>query len=539
VKSQCFPFSQIPHTTRLFADFLAYSPKVRQFFPHSPRLSEWLKEEASSVRYDAARREGVAAILERQNLGWGASPKALENIARLRDGALAVVTGQQVGLFGGPEFSLFKALSAVRLASEATAAGIDCVPVFWLATEDHDLAEVNHASIPAPDGTLQKLSTPTHGLADAPVGKVEFGAEIEPVVETAIGWLGDSDASRLLRECYRPGETMGGAFARLFARLFADWGVILLDASDPGLHQIAEPIYRAAIERAAELSDALLARGEALEKAGYHQQVKVNSSSTLLFALRNGSRVSVHRQASATSRAEFTVGQEALAQSELLRRVAAEPHHFSANVLLRPVVQDFLLPTLAYTGGAAEGAYFAQAGVVFQALLGRVTPIVPRFSATLIEAKPQALLERYRLGFGELLKGPEKVRETLAARSLPQDLQQAFDEAGADLEKSLSAIRAALEKLDKTLADAATHASEKMHYQLSQLRSRAARAELRQAEVLSRHASLLSHALFPNKTLQEREVAGIYFMARYGAPLLRELYDTMHPDCLDHQVISL
>jgi hypothetical protein len=120
---------------------------------------------------------------------------------------------------------------------------------------------------------------------------------------------------------------------------------------------------------------------------------------------------------------------------------------------------------------------------VFQALLGRVTPIVPRFSATIIEAKPHALLERYRLGFTDLLQGPERLRELLAARCLPQDLQRAFEEAGASLETSMAAVRSALESLDKTLTDAATHASEKMHYQLSQLRARAARAELRQAEI--------------------------------------------------------
>ena len=296
MKSQCLPFSQIPHTTRLFTDFLSYSQNVRPFYPRSPHFKDWLKEEASSLHFDSTRRELVTAILERQNRGWGASPETLGHVARLRDGALAVVTGQQVGLFGGPVFSLFKALSAVRLATEATAAGVDCVPMFWLATEDHDLAEVNHISLPGPDGTLQKLSTPTHGVADARVGALKFGPEIESVVEAAVEWLGDSDASRLLRECYRTGETMGGAFARLFARLFADWGVILLDAADPDLHRVAEPVYRAGIERATELADLLLARGEALDAAGYHQQVKVNASSTLLFAERNGSRVPVHRR---------------------------------------------------------------------------------------------------------------------------------------------------------------------------------------------------------------------------------------------------
>src|SRR5712692_8575906 len=336
VKSQCLPFIQIPHTTRLFADFLSWTPPIQPFYARSPHFSEWLKDETPSLRYDSARREKVTAILERQNKVWGASPKTLANIANLRDGASVVVTGQQVGLFGGPLFSIFKALTAIKLADQATAAGVNCVPVFWLATEDHDLAEINHISIPGPDASLQKLTAPTQGLPDAPVGTVRLGPEIEPVVEAAAGLLGDSEVAGFLRDAYRPDENLGSAFARLFTRLFADWGVVLLDASDPELDAIVEPIYRAAIERAAELDHDLLARGKALEAAGYHQQVKVTPSSTLLFTLRDGARVPVHRRANSGSAPDFAIGKEKIPQPELLRQITSAPHHFSANVLLRP-----------------------------------------------------------------------------------------------------------------------------------------------------------------------------------------------------------
>src|SRR5271168_2899428 len=230
VKAQCLPFSQIPHTTHLFTDFLAYSPKIKPFYPKPPYLREWVKEEAGTLNYDSARRARVAEILERQNKSWDASAKTLANLDRLRKGASAVVTGQQVGLFGGPLFAIFKALTAVRLADQASQAGIDCVPVFWLATEDHDLEEVNQVSIPGPDFSLQKLTAPTHGIPDAPVGRVQFGPEIEAVVQSACELLSPSEISDSVREAYRPDETFGSAFARLFSRLFADWGVILLDA---------------------------------------------------------------------------------------------------------------------------------------------------------------------------------------------------------------------------------------------------------------------------------------------------------------------
>ena len=540
MKTECLPFSQIPHTTKLFSDFLFDFSKVQQFLPRPPRFDDWAKDEARSPGYDSARRERVAAILEAQNKAWGASPKTRENLARLRSGASVVVTGQQVGLFGGPLFSIYKALTSVKLADQASSAGIESVPVFWLATTDHDLAEVNHVSFPGPNALPQKLTTPTHGLRDAPVSSFAFGPEIEPVVDSAAGFLGDSEIAALLRDCYRPGETLGSAFARLFTRLFADWGVILLDASDPDLRAVAEPMYRAAIERAVELDNALLARGKELEHAGYHQQVKVTPSSTLLFTLRDGARVPIHRRANGRSTdADFLIGEERIPQPELLRRIAAAPHHFSANVLLRPVVQDYLLPTLAYVGGAAEVAYFAQAAVVYEALLGRVTPIVPRFSATIIEEKPKALLERYKIALPDLFHGPEVLREILASRGLPRDLQETFDRADASLEKSLASIRDALARLDVTLVDSVSRAGSKMHYQLTRLRARAARAELRRSESFAHHAELLSNALYPNKTLQERELAGVYFVSRHGRDLLHQLYDLIHTDCLDHQVIEL
>jgi bacillithiol synthase len=540
VKAECLPFSQVPHSTRLFLDFLSYLPGVQRFYPRSPQFSDWLRQETPEKRYDAARRQRVSGVLERQNQGWEASPRTRANIARLRAGASVVVTGQQVGLFGGPLFSILKALTAVKLAEEASTAGVDSVPVFWLATTDHDLAEVNHTSIPGPDGSLHPVATPSHGIEDAPVGTVTFGPEIEPVVQSAIELLGSTQATDFLRDSYRPGETLGSAYARLFSRLFAEWGVILIDPSDAEFHAIAAPIYRAAIERAAELDEALLARGKELEAAAYHQQAKVTPSSTLLFALKDGARIPIHRRTNGRpDEVDFLIKDEKLSQDELLLQIAAAPQDFNPNVLLRPVVQDHLLPTLAYTGGAAEVAYFAQAGVVYEKLLKHVTPIVPRFSATIVEPKPKALLERYGLSLPDLFQGEDALREKLAAKVLPPELQSAFDAASASLEKSLASVREALSKLDKTLVYAAENAGSKMQHQLESLRSRAARAELRQDEVATRHAQLLSNSLFPNKTLQERGIAAAYYLSRYGPEFLATLYSNLHTDCHDHQVITL
>lgn len=537
--TECLPFTHIPHTTPLFSDLLYHYPKVRQFFLRSPDLAQWAKQEAASIGHDPGRRQKVAAILEGQNRAWGASPETLQNLERLRAGANCIVTGQQVGLFGGPLFAIFKALGAIRLAAQAGALGAECVPVFWLATEDHDLAEINHATLLGADGSLQRVMTSTQGAPDAPVSEIRLGEEIREPLELAAGALGDSEIADLLRRCYQPGETLGSAFAKLFAALVGRWGVIMLDASDPELHALAQPIYRAAIERADELDQALLERGRELLAAGYHDQVKVTELSTLLFTIQNGSRLVIHRANGVTKAADFRVGHDKIARPELLARIDSEPQHFSANVLLRPVVQDYLLPTLAYTGGPAECAYFAQAAVVYEKLLGRVTPVVPRFSATLVEPKAAGLLERYGLQLTDLFHGPEHLRQLLAERALPGDLKDAFDHAGKSLEQNLSRIEDALRRLDPTLVDAARTAGSKMRYQLDRLQGRAARAELLRSEVLDRHASLLSNSLFPHKNLQEREIAGVSFLARHGMELLERLYEAASSGCPDHQVVWL
>jgi bacillithiol synthase len=197
------------------------------------------------------------------------------------------------------------------------------------------------------------------------------------------------------------------------------------------------------------------------------------------------------------------------------------------------------LPTLAYTGGAAETAYFGQAGAVYEALLARVTPIVPRFSATMVEPKVQRLLEKHRIAITDIFNGPEELRRLIAARNLPADLKAAFETAKTSFDASFSALKQSLEKLDRTLVDAAETARSKMEHQLEKLHSQAARAEAQKGEIVTRHAEYLSHSLYPDKGLQERGVAAIYFLARYGEGLLSSLYDTIHTDCHDHQILEL
>ena len=251
--------------------------------------------------------------------------------------------------------------------------------------------------------------------------------------------------------------------------------------------------------------------------------------------MRDGTRVPIHQ----TPIGEFLVGQEKVSRQQLLESCTRSPQSFSPNVLLRPVVQDYLLPTLTYVGGAAEVAYFAQAAAAYEKLADRNTPVVPRFSASLIEPKIKALLDKYSLTIPEIFQGPEVLRETIGARKLPPNLQNSFEKAIGAVENSMKAVRESLAELDKTLIESAENAESKMLYQINNLRARAARAELRHSEVILRHAEVINNSLYPGKELQERSFAGIYFLAKHGKQLMGGLLDAMHPDCLDHQIIDL
>jgi len=528
VEPECLPFSSIPHTSRLFDDFLHHFDKVRKFYARPPQPGSWSGEEKERIVYPNDRRTTVTEILERQNRELGAGAKTMQNIQRLRNGAAAVVTGQQVGLFGGPLFCLWKAISAVRLAEQTGA-----VPVFWLAGEDHDLAEINFVNLPAGDH-LEKLAVEAPHHEGAPVGAIAFDDQVAAAVKQVEGHFAASQVSELLAASYRRGETFLSAFAKFYAQLLPEMGIVFLNPLDAELHRVAQPLYRSALEESEVINQALLKREQELESAGYHVQVKVTPSHTLCFYLEDGTRLPVRHAG-----ARFLIGERSLSRDELVGEVARCPERFSANVLLRPVIQDYLLPTLCYVGGPAEVAYFSQAESVYRHLATRVTPIIPRIFATLIEPRQAKLLKRYELNLNDVFVPPEKLGELVAARALPNGVMRSFDAAARHLDQALAAIQPSLETLDRTLIDAAENAGSKMRHQLQSLRDKAARAEARKNTELVRHAAELSTLLYPNKGLQEREIAAVYFLQKYGVALVETLKQSLKAGCLDHQVVQV
>ncbi len=445
-------------------------------------------------------------------------------LERLRTGARTVVTGQQVGIFGGAAMILYKAATAIAQAAEASAAGHPHQPIFWLASEDHDLAEIDHLVFPDRRAlaTLRYDAAPEHPV---PVGRLVLTPAIEPLVEQAQNLLGWSEVSEHLAAAYRPGVTLAEAFRSFHSRVFEPFGLLILDPAGREAHRQGAPVLRAAIERADELHQALLERSRELEAAGYHAQVAVGERSSLLFLIdaATGARVALRRTPATAAEPDglWQAGRITLSTSELVGILDAEPERVSPSALLRPVFQDFILPNSAYVGGPAEVAYFAQTAVLYEAILGRITPVLPRFSATALDAATAALLARYDLTPERIFgTDADALKQSLAARSMPIETKRALASAGNALDQELTALTGHMAALDANLGKAALVSACKMRYQMNRLRRMAANHQLQRETSIGRDAEAVVRAIYPQHAPQERVIAAAAVLSLAGADFL-------------------
>lgn len=537
MSTECYPITILPHVSPLYRGYLGMgdSPAdaaVRQWYGAEPFAGKWMRAERPGV--NAA---GLADALVRQNIEFGAGAAAMANIEKLRGGARAVVTGQQVGLFGGPLLTLLKAATAVARAKDATrTSGVEHVPIFWLATEDHDLDEVDQVSL-LTKTSVETLRAGLKTKAAVEVGGIALGSEIDAVLEQAGELLAFAPVWETLRECYTAGETLGGAFARLMARLFAAQGLIVMDAASREFHALGESTLGYAIEHAEALQAALIARSGELVKAGFHAQVLVAAGGSLLFLVdeTTGERMALRR----TPDGGWKAGAKVYSSAELIAILESAPERLSPNALLRPVFQDTILPTAAYIGGPSEIAYFAQSAVLYEAILGRVTPVLPRLSATLLEPAIAKVMATHEVQLPDAMTTAEELALRLGARAMPIEEKRRLAAAGNALDAALTAAMEYMGGMDESLGRTAEVSGSKMRYQMNRLRRMAAAFEVQKEASLKKHAAAITLNVFPDGHPQERLVAGVWFVARHGEGLVERLVEAAANLCPGHVVIRL
>lgn len=525
MKSLCLPHTELPGTSPLFSDYLYRFPRTARFYAHDPHDPQALRAAANQVQLPDGRRQRLVAALRAIN-GESASLDHLE----LPD-TVAVVTGQQVGLFSGPAYTIYKALSAAKLARQLTEDGIRAVPVFWLATEDHDFAEIDHCHVFDSRMRPLRLQMRARGASAQPVGGMELSEIPLAALQSALkGLLYADEVIELVEATYRPGRTLGEAFRDLLQRLLAGSGIVFLDPLHPEIRALAAPFLAQALEHATGLSELVFARNQELKEAGYHQQVLFEPHTSFFFKLEAGRRLHLRRNGS-----DYFHEARRIPAGEL----AADPAALSPNALLRPVMQDYLLPTVAYIGGPAELAYLAQSQVLYQNLLGRMPVAVPRSGFTLIDTRARNLMDRHIVTLPGCFHGLDPLKERIAAGLIPDSLQVTFDQAQSEIRAVLDRLQRELDQFDPTLGAAMAKSKAKVLYQVEKNRRKAAREALRRDSLVSDSAEYLSHLVFPERVLQERFYSILPFLAQHGARLLDLLEEHTHRGCPDHVLLTV
>lgn len=536
-------FSDIPKTSNLYKDFLYDFNRVSQFYQPEGLDIASLTSRAKQVTAQTFHRDAVADVLSDQNRQAGAGPETFANIERLRQNdSVVVITGQQAGLFTGPLYTIFKALTAIKLTEHLRSQGVNAVPMFWIAAEDHDFEEVNHTRLVNREGHLATITyTACSPKEGKPVGHVRLCEEIGENIEQLLAMLPESEfIPRLaedLRDSYQAGAGFADAFGKMMMKLLAKFGVVLINPLDDRLKNVSGEIYSKAMARVPEFAGRLVAASSQLEAAGYHSQVYTSQESVPLFMLDDGRRTAMVRRDD--GRFYLKNGDKSFAADELLDTVNRCPNCFSPNVTLRPIVQDYLLPTVAYIGGPAEIAYFAQLRPNYS-LLGRIEPVVlPRATFTLIEKRHAKTLAKYGLEFSDLFEGQESVLKKVVEQSLDNDTARVFDETEKAFDEQLEKLRASLVAVEPTLSDALKGGREKIFYQLHNLRTRFVHNRTKRDETTGQQIERLFAVLYPNKGLQEREINAAYFLARYGYELIDRLYEEVEIGNHDHKLVFL
>ena len=514
MRSICIPHTELPGTSALFADYLYRFDRVARFYKHDPHDPESMRQAAFAAlrQMPDERRQKLAAALRKTN-GETAALAQLE----LPD-TVAIVTGQQVGLFSGPAYTIYKALTAAKLARQLSENGVRAVPVFWLATEDHDFDEINHAWVFDSHQRAVRLNGQRKGQAGRPVGSIEIvESPLDGLRESLQGYLYADEVMELVEDSYRPGRTYGQAFQTLLSRLMAGYGLIFFDPLEPAIRELAAPLLQAAFERREELGRELRARGKELEAAGYHAQVLVDDQASLFFKLENGQRTRIERD---------EAGPE-------------NPAHLSPNALLRPVMQDYLLPTAAYIGGPAELAYLAQSQVLYRALLDRMPVAVPRSGFTLLDERAHSLMDHYNVTLTDCFHGDQLLRERIAARLIPDSLEITFQDVLSEVRNSLDRLQGELRNFDPTLGEALNKSRAKIIYQIEKNRRKAGREALRRDARVNDGAAHLGNLVFPERHLQERLFSILPFLAKHGFDLIDTLYENVQRGCPDHLLMTI
>jgi bacillithiol biosynthesis cysteine-adding enzyme BshC len=530
---------RFPWIRKLAADYAYNFHALAPFFTGDPsNRTDWARAIAQTQAHPRRRPE-IASVIAAQQRRRQAPSRALEAGSRLADAStVAVLTGQQAGLFGGPLFTLLKALTALKLAAQISREhGVPAVAIFWVEAEDHDWSEVRSCTVFDAHFDPRDVALPARAAEPTPVANILLEDSIRDVIDELARILPSTEFTPALldrlREAYSPGVGMADAFATWLERALGDRGLIVYDASDPASKPLAADVFVRELATAGQTARLAAATGSDLLARGYHAQVQAQDDSLALFLL-DGSRLAIRRQDS-----RLVAGEKIYAPDALQQEARVRPAAFSPGVLLRPVVQDTLFPTVCYVAGPNELAYLGQLRGVY-AHFGVPMPLMyPRATATLLDSASLRFLTKYQLPLETLQAQDEAALNALLAAQIPPSVELAFTHASETIEVAMAKLVAAVPMLDRTLEGAAQSTLGRMQHDLQALHGKMIQAAKRRDETLRRQFIHLRALAFPRGHAQERTIGFVSFLNQYGPALIDRLADELPLDMRHHWVVTI
>lgn len=533
----------------LVADYATNFASLGELYAGDPsRPESWRSAIARTRQHRVDRRNvdpargntDVAALIRAQQARRQAPAEARTSAEALIDpGTVAVVTGQQAGAFGGPLYTLLKAITAIQLARRvSTEQQVTAVPVFWVEAEDHDWDEVRGVTVlDAEYRPVTVVLDPPEGAGKRPVAELVLDDRVNGSLEALEAALSRSDFTSWviaqLREAWRPGERAGTAFARWLEQLLGPHGLVVFEGADPAAKPLAAGLFARELQTAGQSAALATAAGKLMSERGHQPQVIPQPDSVSLFLL-DGARRPIRQKDTV-----LAVGDDARDARELAAEALAHPQRFSPNVLLRPLVQDTLFPTVCYVAGPSELAYLGQLRGVYEHFGVPMPLMYSRASATLVDSAAVRFLSKYDVPLESLQAQDDATLNRLLESQLPKAVDTALGDTRAELRRTMERVIEVMPVVDPTLAGAAKTTLGKMEHDLQSLHGKVIHAAKKRDETLRRQFSRTQAQIFPNGQPQERALGIVFFLNRYGPALVDRLLEELPLDMGKHWVIAI
>ncbi len=531
---------QLPWIRPLASDYAFDYTRVGAFFAGDPATPEAWRDTIARSQATPRQPETLSRALVAQLTRRQAPPQAVAAAERLAQSATRVViTGQQAGIFGGPLFTLLKALTAMKLATEVEAShGVPVVPVFWIDAEDHDWPEVSGTTVLDADmAAVTVKAAPIAGAGHEPIARLTFDDSLAATIDQLAAALPVTEFTAqtldALRRAYAPGRGVAESFGRWLDTVLGPHGLVVYDSSDPATKPLAAQVFARECREPGATAALATQAGEALKAAGYHAQVTPQEGAVALFHLAHG------RQAIRTQGDTVTVGDRTLTQQQLIDECQVHPEHFSPNVLLRPIVQDTLFPTICYVAGPNELAYLGQLRGIYERF-GIAMPLMyQRATATLVDSASLRFIRKHELPLTAFQAQDERSLNDLLEAQLPPTVEAALTSAAARISDELDQLLRVVPQIDVTLEGTVRTTQGRLHHEMQTLHTKVIQAAKRKDETLRRQFQRARALTFPLGHSQEREVGMVWFLNRYGDALVPRLLEVIPLTMGQHHVLSI